>query len=123
LGSVFFFKYDRSGRSSGIAIVSYETSLQATKAKNQFDGALAKGMPVFYFSFDLYYTAYVPLLLGQPMSIAYDISRPRRAANASSLLDRVQKPPLMNRLSKSGDGKKTPSGPWVASAQDAIYQN
>jgi hypothetical protein len=41
LGS--FIKYDRSGRSSGVAIISYETNMEATKAKSQFDGVLAKG--------------------------------------------------------------------------------
>jgi THO complex subunit 4 len=38
-----FLKYDRSGRSSGVAVVSFETPLQATRAKRQFDGKLAKG--------------------------------------------------------------------------------
>lgn len=41
-------KYDRSGRSSGIAIISYETSAEATKAKKQFDGILAKGNDSLY---------------------------------------------------------------------------
>lgn len=36
-------KYDRSGRSSGIAIIAFETPAEATRAKKQFDGILAKG--------------------------------------------------------------------------------
>jgi hypothetical protein len=39
-----FLKYDRSGRSSGVAIVSFETPSQAAQAKTQFDGKMAKGM-------------------------------------------------------------------------------
>ncbi|KAF8635400.1 hypothetical protein AX15_000400 [Amanita polypyramis BW_CC] len=76
-------RYDRSGRSLGIAIISFETSAEATKAKNQFDGILAKG---------------------QPMSIVYDTMPPRpikRSASApQSLLNRIQKPPLLDRLSR-----------------------
>lgn len=37
------FKYDRSGRSSGVAIISFETAEEAALAKNGFDGKLAKG--------------------------------------------------------------------------------
>lgn len=38
------FKYDRSGRSSGVAIIAFETPAEATRAKKQFDGILAKGI-------------------------------------------------------------------------------
>jgi len=77
-------RYDRSGRSSGSAFVSFETTAEATRAKKQFDGILAKG---------------------QPMSIAFDTSLPRvRSASApTSLLSRIQKGPLLNRLSGSKD--------------------
>lgn len=40
-------KYDRSGRSSGMAIISFETPAEATRAKKQFDGILAKGEAFF----------------------------------------------------------------------------
>ena len=40
-------KYDRSGRSSGVAIIAFETPAEATRAKKQFDGILAKGNVFF----------------------------------------------------------------------------
>jgi RNA recognition motif. (a.k.a. RRM, RBD, or RNP domain) len=36
-------QYDGSGRSTGTAVVTFETAAEATRAKNQFDGILAKG--------------------------------------------------------------------------------
>ncbi|KAJ6558011.1 hypothetical protein B0H19DRAFT_1149448 [Mycena capillaripes] len=83
-------RYDRSGRSSGTAIVSFETLAEATRAKKQFDGILAKG---------------------QPMSIAFEaVSAPRQprgrsssAPTTSSLLNRIEKTPLLDRLSGSKD--------------------
>ncbi|KII87873.1 hypothetical protein PLICRDRAFT_176634 [Plicaturopsis crispa FD-325 SS-3] len=95
-------RYDRSGRSTGIATISFETPGEATRAKKQFDGILAKG---------------------QPMSIAYDTSLPpavrntRRASDSDSLLARIQKPPLLDRLSRDGPQSKTkptPTGPSTA---------
>ncbi|KAJ7170258.1 hypothetical protein C8R43DRAFT_981725 [Mycena crocata] len=87
-------RYDRSGRSSGTAIVSFETLAEATRAKKQFDGILAKG---------------------QPMSIAFDSSAPRvrssSAPTTSSLLNRITKAPLLDRLSKDDTALRTPSGP------------
>ncbi len=35
-------QYDRSGRSSGVAVVVFETPAEATRAKKQFDGILCK---------------------------------------------------------------------------------
>lgn len=76
-----FIRYDRSGRSSGVAIITFETPAEATRAKKQLDGVLAKG---------------------QPISIDFDYGPPRRAsAPASSLLSRIQKPPLLDRLSQA----------------------
>ncbi|KAI0819942.1 hypothetical protein BC628DRAFT_1331650 [Trametes gibbosa] len=77
-------RYDRSGRSTGIATVTFETPAEATRAKKQFDGILAKN---------------------QPMEIAYDNSPPaprgaRRGASATSLINRIEKPPLLDRLSR-----------------------
>lgn len=86
-------KYDRSGRSSGIAIIAFETPAEATRAKKQFDGILAKG---------------------QPMSIAYDTMpprNPRRATSAPSLINRIQKPPLLDRLSRGNAQANPPSAP------------
>jgi len=88
-------RYDRSGRSIGSAIIAFETVAEAIRAKKQFDGILAKG---------------------QPMSIAFDTMpprAPRRSASAptASLLNRIQKPPLVERLSLDDSTIKAPSGP------------
>ncbi|KAI0631082.1 RNA-binding domain-containing protein [Trametes polyzona] len=82
-------RYDRSGRSTGVAVITFETPAEATRAKRQFDGILAKN---------------------QPMEITYDTSPPpapkgaRRSASVPSLLHRIEKPPLIERLSR-GDTK------------------
>ncbi|KAJ7031956.1 hypothetical protein C8F04DRAFT_1108722 [Mycena alexandri] len=82
-------RYDRSGRSSGMANVSFETIAEATRARKQFDGILARG---------------------QPMSVAFDAGPPRqpraRASSApttASLLNRIQKAPLLERLGGAKD--------------------
>jgi len=76
-----------------VAIISFETAAEATRAKKQFSGILAKG---------------------QPMSIAYDSGPPRaarRIASApSSLLNRIQKPALADRLTQD-DLSTTPNAP------------
>ena len=76
-------RYDASGRSTGVAVISFETPAEAVRAKKQFDGILAKG---------------------QPMSIAFEAAAPapkRRAASVpASLLNRIEKAPLLNRLSR-----------------------
>ncbi|CAO1626411.1 unnamed protein product [Parajaminaea phylloscopi] len=41
-----FLKYDRSGRSTGTAIVVYESVQDAEAAKDEYDGANAKGQPI-----------------------------------------------------------------------------
>ncbi|KAF7316439.1 RRM domain-containing protein [Mycena indigotica] len=85
-------RYDRSGRSSGTAFVSFETVGEATRAKRQYDGILAKG---------------------QPMTIAFDApprSRSVSAPSTSTLLSRIQKPPLLDRLSKDDLNVKAPRG-------------
>jgi hypothetical protein len=46
-------KYDRSGRSSGVAIISYETASEAASAKKQFDGILAKGNTTYFLSLSI----------------------------------------------------------------------
>ncbi|KAI0246661.1 hypothetical protein BJV78DRAFT_1286191 [Lactifluus subvellereus] len=82
----FLDKLARSGRSSGVAIVTFETPAEATRAKKQLDGVLAKG---------------------QPISIGFDQGTPRRAsAPAPSLLNRIQKPPLLNRLGQAQSNAK-----------------
>ncbi|KAI5123244.1 hypothetical protein M0805_001333 [Coniferiporia weirii] len=84
-------KYDRSGRSTGIGYVHYETPTEATRAKNQFHGILAKG---------------------QPMSIVFETLRPpRRTPTAPALMDRISKRPLLERLTSD---TPTPTGPRKA---------
>jgi THO complex subunit 4 len=105
-------KYDRSGRSSGTAIISFETPAEATRAKKQFDGILAKG-EAFVPNIFLTHKEILTGSLGQPMSIAYEAppSRPaKRSASApQSLLNRIQKPPLLDRLSRDDTAVKTPA--------------
>ena len=69
--------------------------------------------PLFFFSWKL------TLLIGQPMSITFDTMpprAPRRSASVpttASLLNRIQKPPLVERLSRDDSTIKAPSGPYV----------
>ncbi|KAF9567131.1 RNA-binding domain-containing protein [Agrocybe pediades] len=93
-------RYDASGRSTGTAIITFESAMEATRAKKQFDGYLARG---------------------QPMSIAYASPPPRaprqqrRATSVpatTSLLNRIEKVPLSARISAQDDsGIKVPSAP------------
>ncbi|KIM70562.1 hypothetical protein SCLCIDRAFT_1206689 [Scleroderma citrinum Foug A] len=76
-------RYDRSGRSSGVAIISYENAEDASRAKKQFEGKLAKG---------------------QPMEIAIDTTPPKRPRSASlPLLNRLERRSLADRL---GNGEQ-----------------
>lgn len=111
-------QYDRSGRSIGEAIVSFENAVEATRAKKQFHGILAKGNCLC--NIFLSFSNLLFLFLGQPMSIAYYIAprAPRRTVSAPSvttrsLLNRVEKPPLSDRLGNEDSDIKPPSGPWV----------
>lgn len=50
------------------------------------------------------------------MSIVFDTLPPRHPRSVSaptSLINRMQKPPLLNRLSRDDSSVKTPSGPYV----------
>ncbi|KAL1658861.1 hypothetical protein GGF50DRAFT_92346 [Schizophyllum commune] len=80
-------KYDRSGRSTGTATITYETVDDAKKAKNLFDNKTARG---------------------QAMTIEFAAQQPRpqRAVSAPStmkLLNRIEKPSLIDRLSSQDD--------------------
>lgn len=65
--------------------------------------------------------------LGQPMSIDFDMMpprAPRRSAivpTSASLLNRIQKPPLVERLSRDDSTIKAPSGPYVHSFFSAPF--
>ncbi|KAF9233205.1 hypothetical protein BU15DRAFT_80363 [Melanogaster broomeanus] len=99
-------RYDRSGRSSGVAIISFETAAEATRAKKQFDGKLAKGLVP---------TGTLATLLRarQPMDVAFDTAPPRRVRSASmpgvstaSLLNRIERPSLAERLGGGEESRK-----------------
>ncbi|KAI6148613.1 hypothetical protein BKA82DRAFT_4139687 [Pisolithus tinctorius] len=92
-------RYDRSGRSSGVAIVTFETAEEAERAKKQFEGKIAKG---------------------QPMEIAFDTTPPKRTRSASmpgvptsSLLNRIERPSLAERLDNGNEAirKTDTAGP------------
>ncbi|KAF5389609.1 hypothetical protein D9757_004233 [Collybiopsis confluens] len=109
-------KYDRSGRSLGTALVFYETTVEAAKAKKTYDGVLAKGEVVLVCSPIPRSKTWSDTLLsqGQPMTITYDTSIPRqrRAVSAPhSLLSRIQKAPLADRLSSDDLQLRDSSGP------------
>ncbi|KAL1720587.1 hypothetical protein EV715DRAFT_196841 [Schizophyllum commune] len=89
-------RYDRSGRSTGTATITYETVDDAKKAKNLFDNKTARG---------------------QAMTIEFAAQQPRpqRAVSAPStmkLLNRIEKPSLIDRLSSQDDtaGGRTEGG-------------
>ncbi|KAL4067028.1 hypothetical protein V8B97DRAFT_2009679 [Scleroderma yunnanense] len=85
-------RYDRSGRSSGVAIISFENAEDATHAKKQFDGKVAKG---------------------QPMEIAFDTTPPKRPRSSSMpLLNRMERRSLAERLGNGAQlTEKTELGP------------
>ncbi|KAI0729788.1 RNA-binding domain-containing protein [Fomitopsis betulina] len=84
-------RYDRSGRSSGVAIVSYETPEEAAAAKRQFDGKLAKGQPM-------------AITYHQPAGPA---ARTARRGAPTSLIQRIEKAPLLERLSSAPRAPKS----------------
>ncbi|KAG6919844.1 hypothetical protein DXG01_000349 [Tephrocybe rancida] len=115
-------KYDRSGRSSGTAIISFETATEATRAKKQFDGILARGTVPSRACHGPFPGRVLRIctptdlrVSGQPMTITFDTlppRQPRRSASVpTSLINRIQKPPLLDRLSRDDSSVKTPSGP------------
>ncbi|KAI5796325.1 RNA binding protein [Peziza echinospora] len=90
-------KYDRAGRSEGIAYVTYERESHALRAIDEFDRANAHGQPIFL--------TLVPT------------SAP--AGSGRSLFDRVEAPPAVRSHSPDrgvdgadyrGDGRVKPSG-------------
>ncbi|KAK7678304.1 hypothetical protein QCA50_018652 [Cerrena zonata] len=85
-------RYDRSGRSSGVAIITYETAAEASIAKQEYDGRLCKD---------------------QPMAIEFYNPAPKRMASAPSLINRIQKPALLDRLEQDRGDKngRAPQGP------------
>lgn len=93
-----------------MGIVSFETPSQAAQAKTQFNGKIAKGMGSSPRVF-----ACPNHLLGQPMEIAFDTAPPRVRSTSmpglstSSLLSRIERPSLAERLS-GGDEPKRQGG-------------
>lgn len=105
-------QYDRSGRSSGVAVITFETPAEATRAKKQFDGILCKSSSPSFGSVPTS-RANVSVHSGQPMAVAYDTAPPK-GANArrggSSLMDRIEKLPLLDRIGKN-DSKAKAAAP------------
>jgi len=90
-------KYDRSGRSTGIAVITFATAGEAIRAKGQMDGVLAKG---------------------KPMAIKYDprAARPTPAAyhtgpTGTSLLNRISNTKPGTSLLQRLGGNAEPVGP------------
>ncbi|QRW05474.1 RNA recognition motif protein [Ceratobasidium sp. AG-Ba] len=83
-------RYDRSGRSTGVATVQFVNARDAVAAQKQLDGALAKG---------------------EVMNIKLDTAPPPRSRAAdgrtstSTLLNRMDKKPLADRLADSEPSK------------------
>ncbi|TFK21148.1 hypothetical protein FA15DRAFT_624396 [Coprinopsis marcescibilis] len=98
--------YDDSGRSRGTALITFETEAEAVRAKKQYDGILAKG---------------------QPMKIEFQAPpAPRRSASApstASLLNRMEKKPLLERLSRDDTAtvqKQPAAGKGIAQGRGRI---
>jgi len=108
-------QYDRSGRSTGTAFITYSTMGEAIAARKNLDGQLAKGSFLSYMSSLCGQTIYVVFYAtGQELSIRFENipSGPRGGAKPSgrahSLLERVQKPSLAARLSEAGSNTPSP---------------
>ncbi|KAF8889595.1 hypothetical protein BD779DRAFT_1520008 [Infundibulicybe gibba] len=102
-------RYDRSGRSSGSAIVTFERLPRQQRRRISCMGYSPGVMSLSSCSL-VSSGRYLGMIsnaskIGQPMSIAYEPQtprQPRRAASAptSSLINRIQKAPLLDRLSR-----------------------
>ncbi|KAG9101688.1 hypothetical protein FS749_004497 [Ceratobasidium sp. UAMH 11750] len=83
-------RYDRSGRSTGVATVQFVNARDAKLAQKQLDGVLAKG---------------------EAMNIKFDTAHPYRSrttegrTSTNALLNRMDKKPLADRLADSGSAK------------------
>ncbi|CAE6535332.1 unnamed protein product [Rhizoctonia solani] len=84
-------RYDRSGRSTGVATIVFTHTREAKLAQKQLDGVMAKG------------EAMVVKLDSPPPS-----SRPQPTGrnSTSTLLSRMEKKPLVDRMSEGGASKK-----------------
>ena len=90
-----------------MAVITFETAAEATRARNQLQGVLAKGM----FNSVLPLEQDADVGQGEPMSIEFkrDVPKPRRnsepgATGTPSLLNRIRdapKAPLSQRLNKA----------------------
>ncbi|KAG9104883.1 hypothetical protein FRC06_006708 [Ceratobasidium sp. 370] len=95
-------RYDRSGRSTGLATVQFANARDAKLAQKQLDGVLAKG---------------------EAMSIKLDTGHPPRSRAAegrtstSALLNRMDKKSLADRLADSGSTK--PAGDQLGPVRSA----
>ncbi|KAG8921508.1 hypothetical protein FRC00_008551, partial [Tulasnella sp. 408] len=90
--------YDRSGRSTGFAFVTYENEEDAAVAQKELDGVLAKGEEI-HVKLDHYYA---PRAAKDKANGAATSSKGGRGG---SLLNRIEKDSLLNRLSDNSTGK------------------
>ncbi|KIO31379.1 hypothetical protein M407DRAFT_241785 [Tulasnella calospora MUT 4182] len=91
-------RYDRSGRSTGFAFVTYENEEDAAVAQKELDGVLAKGEEI-HVKLDHYYA---------PRGAKDKANGPATSAKGGrggSLLNRIEKDSLLNRLSDKSSGK------------------
>ncbi|KAH7099707.1 hypothetical protein BKA62DRAFT_709198 [Auriculariales sp. MPI-PUGE-AT-0066] len=87
-------RYDRSGRSTGVGVVIYTTADQATLAKHRMQGVILKGEAI-----DIKFEKYRP-------------DKPGKSDDPNSLLNRIGKPALKDRIStpdERGDVKMSDS--------------
>lgn len=113
-------KYDRSGRSTGFAFVTYENEEDAAAAQKELDGVLAKGAFRPVGGDAIWATAYSLLgVAGEEIHVKLDhYYAPRNAKDkpsgttssakggrGGSLLNRIAKESLLNRLGDKEGGK------------------
>ncbi|KAG8911553.1 hypothetical protein FRC01_005648 [Tulasnella sp. 417] len=91
-------RYDRSGRSTGFAFVTYESEEDAALAHKELDGVLAKGEEI-HVKLDHYYA---------PRSAkdkTNGTATSAKGGRGGSLLNRIEKESLLNRLGDTSKGK------------------
>ncbi|KAG8993366.1 hypothetical protein FRB90_000718 [Tulasnella sp. 427] len=89
-------RYDRSGRSTGFGFVTYENEEDAAVAQKELDGVLAKGEEI-HVKLDHYYP---------PRAAKDKAENTNKGGRGGSLLNRIAKESLINRLGDAKESKK-----------------